>query len=207
MKFLRCFLRRHFARKLVVASWKCRLFSEAREIRLHLTLWVKWNKGDIFGKSAPNSFLTTTTTTTLFAPYINLHDPNKSLYIMQRVQAAHYDNSHDSAALLRLLINACTRHHTQLHTKHTHTQKKRRKKLVKKKKERKERQQKKAKYASIKQRKFRKNMVLINLQLIFINKNWLLINFFLKGFRERSLMSSLISFQTLAPWNLVLKIP
>ena len=194
MKFLRSFLKRHFARKLVVASWKCRLFSQAREIRLHLTLWVNWNKSDIFGKSAPNSFLTTTTTT-LFAPYINLHDPNKSLYIMERVQAAHYDNSHDSAALLRLLINDCTTHHTQPNTKHTQ------------KKERKERQQKKAKYASIKQRKFRKNMLLINLQLIFINKNWLLINFFLKGFRERSLMSSLISFQTLAPCNLVLKIP
>ena len=132
---------------------------------------MNWNKSDIFGKSAPNSFLTTTTTT-LFAPYINLHDPNKSLYIMERVQAAHYDNSHDSATLLRLLINDCTTHHTQPNTKHTHThtKKKEKKKLVKK-KERKERQQKKAKYASIKQRKFRKNMVLINLQLIFINKN------------------------------------
>ena len=91
---------------------------------------------------------------------------------MERVQAAHYDNSHDSATLLRLLINDCTTHHTQPNTKHTHThtKKKEKKKLVKK-KERKERQQKKAKYASIKQRKFRKNMVLINLQLIFINKN------------------------------------
>ena len=85
---------------------------------------------------------------------------------MERVQAAHYDNSHDSAALLRLLINDCTTHHTQPNTKHTHTKKK-----EKKKKERKERQQKKAKYARIKQRKFRKNMVLINLQVIFINKN------------------------------------
>ena len=91
---------------------------------------------------------------------------------MERVQAAHYDNSHDSEALLRLLINDCTTHHTQPNTKHTHThiQKKEKKKLVKK-KERKERQLKKAKYASIKQRKVRKNMVLINLQLIFINKN------------------------------------
>ena len=90
---------------------------------------------------------------------------------MERVQAAHYDNSHDSAALLRLLINDCTTHHTQLHTKHTHTHKKKEKKKLVKKEKRKERQQKKAKYASIKQRKFRKNMVLINLQLIFINKN------------------------------------
>ena len=82
----------------------------------------------------------TTTTTTLFAPYINLHDPNKSLYIMERVQAAHYDNSHDSAALLRLLINDCTTHHTQPNTKHTHTHtKKEKKKLVKKKKKRKKR--------------------------------------------------------------------
>ena len=91
---------------------------------------------------------------------------------MERVQAAHFDNSHDSATLLRLLINDCTTHHTQPNTKHTHTKKKGEKKTCKKKKkERKERQQKKAKYASIKQRKFRKNMVLINLQLIFINKN------------------------------------
>ena len=93
---------------------------------------------------------------------------------MERVQGAHYDNSHDSEALLRLLINDCTTHHTQPNTKHTHThtQKKEKKKTCKKKKkERKERQPKKAKYASIKQRKFRKNMVLINLQLIFINKN------------------------------------
>ena len=54
---------------------------------------------------------------------------------MERVQAAHYDNSHDSAALLRLLINDCTTHHTQPNTKHTHThiQKKEKKKLVKKK--------------------------------------------------------------------------
>ena len=60
--------------------------------------------------------------------------------------------------------------HSQIQNTHTHIQKKEKKKLVKK-KERKERQQKKAKYASIKQRYFRKNMVLINLQLIFINKN------------------------------------
>ena len=53
---------------------------------------------------------------------------------MERVQAAHYDNSHDSAALLRLLINDCTTHHTQPNTKHTHTKKKEKKKLVKKKK-------------------------------------------------------------------------
>ena len=54
---------------------------------------------------------------------------------MERVQAAHYDNSHDSAALLRLLINDCTTHHTQPNTKHTHTHKKKeKKKLVKKKK-------------------------------------------------------------------------
>ena len=92
---------------------------------------------------------------------------------MERVQAAHYDNSHDSAALLRLLINDCTTHHTQPNAKHTHTHKKKgeKKTCKKKKKERKERQQKNAKYASIKQRKFRKNMVLINLQVIFINKN------------------------------------
>ena len=44
--------------------------------------------------------------------------------------------------------------------------KKKRKKLVEK-----ERQRKKSKYASIKQRKARKNIVLINLQLIFINMN------------------------------------
>ena len=99
---------------------------------------MNWNKSDIFGKSAPNSFLTTTTTT-LFAPYINLHDPNKSLYIMERVQAAHYDNSHDSAALLRLLINDCTTHHTQPNTKHTHTHKKKEKKKLVKKKKRKKR--------------------------------------------------------------------
>ena len=90
---------------------------------------------------------------------------------MERVQAAHYDNNHESAALLRLLINACTRHHTQLHTKYTHTHKKKGEKKLVKKEKRKERQQNKAKYASIKQRKVRKNMVLINLQLIFINKN------------------------------------
>ena len=59
--------------------------------------------------------------------------------------------------------------YSQIQNTHTHTQKGE-KKLVKKEK-RKERQQKKAKYASIKQRKFRKNMLLINLQLIFINKN------------------------------------
>ena len=59
--------------------------------------------------------------------------------------------------------------HTATHKTHPHTHKKGEKKLVKKEK-RKERQQKKAKYASIKQRKVRKNMVLINLQLIFINK-------------------------------------
>ena len=58
---------------------------------------------------------------------------------MERVQAAHYDNSHDSAALLRLLINDCTTHHTQPNTKytHTHTKKKEKKKLVKKKKRKK----------------------------------------------------------------------
>ena len=50
---------------------------------------------------------------------------------------------------------------------YTNTQKKE-KKLVEK-----ERQHKKAKYASIKQRKARKNIVLINLQLIFMNRNWL----------------------------------
>ena len=55
-------------------------------------------------------------------------------------------------------------HHTQVH-KHT---KKREKKLVEK-----ERRHKKAKYASMKQRKARKNIVLINLQLIFMNRNWL----------------------------------
>ena len=56
---------------------------------------------------------------------------------MERVQAAHYDNSHDSAALLRLLINDCTTHHTQPNTKHTHTHthtKKGEKKTCKKKK-------------------------------------------------------------------------
>ena len=56
---------------------------------------------------------------------------------MERVQAAHYDNSHDGAALLRLLINDCTTHHTQPNTKHTHThthKKGVKKKLVKKKK-------------------------------------------------------------------------
>ena len=116
---------------------------------------MNWNKSDIFGKSAPNSFLTTTTTT-LFAPYINLHDPKKLLYNMERVQAAHYDNNHESAALLRLLINACTRHHTQLHTKHTHTHKKKGEKKLIKKEKRKERQQNKAKYASIKQRESQK---------------------------------------------------
>ena len=59
---------------------------------------------------------------------------------MESVQAAHYDNSHDSAALLRLLINDCTTHHTQPNTKHTHTHKKKeKKKLVKKKKKRKKR--------------------------------------------------------------------
>ena len=51
---------------------------------------------------------------------------------------------------------------------YTNTHKKRKKKLVEK-----ERQHKKAKYASIKQRKARKNIVLINLQLIFMNRNWL----------------------------------
>ena len=58
---------------------------------------------------------------------------------MERVQAAHYDNSHDSAALLRLLINDCTTHHTQPNTKHIHTHKKKgeKKKLVKKKKRKK----------------------------------------------------------------------
>ena len=61
--------------------------------------------------------------------------------------------------------------HSQIQNTHTHTHTKKEKKKLVKKKERKERQQKKAKYASIKQRKFRKNMVLINLQLIFINKN------------------------------------
>ena len=53
---------------------------------------------------------------------------------MERVQAAHYDNSHDSATLLRLLINDCTTHHTQPNTKHTHTRtKKGEKKTCKKK--------------------------------------------------------------------------
>ena len=61
--------------------------------------------------------------------------------------------------------------HSQIQNTHTHKKKGEKKTCKKKKKERKERQQKKAKYASIKQRKFRKNMVLINLQLIFINKN------------------------------------
>ena len=55
---------------------------------------------------------------------------------MERVQAAHYDNSHDSAALLRLLINDCTTHHTQPNAKHTHT--KGEKKTCKKKKKKKE---------------------------------------------------------------------
>ena len=66
-----------------------------------------------------------------------------------------------------MLIPDTTHSYTQNTPTHT---KKGEKKLVKKEK-RKERQQKKAKYASIKQRKFRKNMLLINLQLIFINKN------------------------------------
>ena len=58
---------------------------------------------------------------------------------MERVQAAYYDNSHDSAALLRLLINDCTTHHTQPNTKHTHTHKKKgEKKTCKKKKKKKE---------------------------------------------------------------------
>ena len=61
--------------------------------------------------------------------------------------------------------------HSQIQNTHTHKKKGEKKTCKKKKKERKERQQKKAKYAGIKQRKFRKNMVLINLQLIFINKN------------------------------------
>ena len=54
------------------------------------------------------------------------------------------------------------------HTAHTATQNTRTKgkKLVEK-----ERQQKKAKYISIKQWKPEKNIVLINLQLIFIDKN------------------------------------
>ena len=56
---------------------------------------------------------------------------------MERVQAAHYDNNHDSAALLRLLISDCTTHHTQLHTKHTHTKKRRKKTSKKKEKKRK----------------------------------------------------------------------
>ena len=66
----------------------------------------------------------------------------------------------DRTALFRsVLINDYVKgpgnkHHTQLHK---HTQKKE-KKLVEK-----ERQHKKAKYASIKQRKARKNIVLINL--------------------------------------------
>ena len=42
-----------------------------------------------------------------------------------------------------------------------------------------DRKEKKAKYASIKQRKGRKNIVLINLQLIFINKG--LCNNYLEG--------------------------
>ena len=59
------------------------------------------------------------------------------------------------------------RYQLQLHK--AQTQKKEEKLPVVKK----ERQQKKAEYAGIKQRKARKNMVLINLQLIFVNKNWL----------------------------------
>ena len=70
----------------------------------------------------------------------------------------------DRTALLRsVLINDYIKgsgntHHTQLHK---HTQKNE-KKLVEK-----ERQHKKAKYASVKQRKTRKNIVLI----IFMNRN------------------------------------
>ena len=61
----------------------------------------------------------------------------------------------------------CTTHHTQLHKTHTVTHKKG-KKLVRKEKKK---QRKKTKYASIKQQKARQNILLINLQLILINKN------------------------------------
>ena len=89
---------------------------------------------------------------------------------MERVQAAHYDNNHDSAALLRLLISGCTTHHTQLHTKHTH-KKKRRKKTSKKKRKEKKGSKRKLSMPVLNNGKSEKNMVLINLQLIFINKN------------------------------------
>ena len=65
---------------------------------------------------------------------------------MERVQAAHYDNNHDSAALLRLLINDCINsikaqvpHTTHSYTQntHTHSQKKKEKKTSKNKKKRK----------------------------------------------------------------------
>ena len=56
---------------------------------------------------------------------------------MERVQAAHYDNSHDSAALLRLLINDCINgikgqvpHTTHNYTKHTKRKTTERKKVT-----------------------------------------------------------------------------
>ena len=76
----------------VVESWNVACFLRSREIRLHLAFSVNWNKSrTVFGKSA-KSFLTTSTTT-LFVPYINLDDTKKNYYInMERVQAVH--NNH-----------------------------------------------------------------------------------------------------------------
>ena len=67
-----------------------------------------------------------------------------------------------------IILKGQVPHTTHSYTKRTLTK---RKKIVEK-----ERQQEKAKYASIKQRKARKKysvdtLVLINLQLVFINKN------------------------------------
>ena len=59
-----------------------------------------------------------------------------------------------------------TTHAHTLHKTQNENTKRKRKKQVEK-----GRQRKKAKYAGIKQRKARKNIVSINLQLVFINNN------------------------------------
>ena len=90
------------------------------------------------------------TTTTLFLPYIDLHDRKKKLdqiWGENRLPIVTIEGKKGRSALLRLLINdyvkgSGTTHLTQLHKTFTHT-----------KKVEKERQQKKAKSASIKQRK------------------------------------------------------
>ena len=71
---------------------------------------------------------------------------------------------------------------THAHTLHKTQNKKIKKTGEKEKREEKKRQQEKAKYTNIKQRKARKNIVLVNQQLIFSSKNplQLLLKTFLK---------------------------